>query len=599
VTEMTTHSFFDRLSGNRIAVVLFALALVLIFYNLGGRRLFMDECYMASIAQNTLQNGYPSCWNGHSFNTLGNGIDFNQSGVMIYFPWLTPYLMALSHWLLGKSELATRLPFALLGLVSIVYYYLTIKRLSANPFVVLSGLALYVLSVPMLLYFRSAHYYASVIAFTNMSLYYYLSTIASDHRPKDYLLLGLSLTLLFHSNFGLFVVPCIVFLLYTGLWLRQKRALVLLVLTYVAVAALTAPWFLYKAVTTQGTVKGIFMGLIGVESVLTRLFEYAWKVQSYFFPILSLGVIYGLLVLIRHLLAKPQHTLKDQWDRRLVIPILFIVVNLACIVVLDPTVHTRRLLPSMTMFYILLPWILWQIHRHSKTIGYLTFMVLLLTNWLQILPWRIIDWSNIPAHHSIVLQSPVTLASLFHGNTWSYAKYESVPRYYLFEFLQELGERRGEYKTRIGAVIDYLNKHAAPGETVLACNVETPQIQYYTDLRVVNQLNPERAVWGPFGRLVFTAYPSAQKFREQDHVPDDQVDWIIYQSRIPFPFEDLDHLDKNRSNYEEIPIDGPDALVEGLAEINYHVFQSPQHYQGFSIYKRKKASGPSTPAPAQ
>ncbi|NJO89641.1 MAG: hypothetical protein HC831_12350 [Chloroflexia bacterium] len=236
-----------------IPVLILFLGFVLIFIKLGDRKLWVDECVSAYLSNNVIKYGYPSVYDGAYYKSVANGNDSNSDGVEAWYSWLTIYLQGIFRYLFGTSEFVTRLPTAILGWLSMLYLFLGIKKLTENEFIQNLTLAIYVFSIPLLIYMRSAHYYSAVLCFTTMSLFYYLSLIERPEKKVNTIMFALSLTLLFHSNYFLFIIPTTSYLVHAAIVARKKTVWIKILIAYTATFLLTTPWFLYIGMTTQGT----------------------------------------------------------------------------------------------------------------------------------------------------------------------------------------------------------------------------------------------------------------------------------------------------------------------------------------------------------
>ncbi|MFO7986201.1 MAG: hypothetical protein R6U38_10060, partial [Desulfatiglandaceae bacterium] len=97
------------------------MALFLLFYNLDDRLLWGDEAETALLAQNIGKYKVPKVTDGKNVITLlGKGHDYNDDNIWVWSPWLDEYVAAASFVILGKSTFSARLPFALIGFLSVL-----------------------------------------------------------------------------------------------------------------------------------------------------------------------------------------------------------------------------------------------------------------------------------------------------------------------------------------------------------------------------------------------------------------------------------------------------------------------------------------------
>src|ERR1700719_1466868 len=104
-------------------VLVAALALPLLSINLASDYLWLDEADTAVLASNILKFGLPRAWDGRTFIDSDRGARDNAELVMVSHPWLQYYVTAASFGVLGQTNLAARLPFALAGWLTIIVAY--------------------------------------------------------------------------------------------------------------------------------------------------------------------------------------------------------------------------------------------------------------------------------------------------------------------------------------------------------------------------------------------------------------------------------------------------------------------------------------------
>src|SRR5713226_2878695 len=115
-----------RTSG--VVAGLLILAAALILPNLDDRYLWDDESETALLAKNILRFGVPVAWDGASLISQECGTDYDANYLWRQTPWLPIYITAVSFALLDAGTFAARLPFALLGLLSVPSMYLLARR---------------------------------------------------------------------------------------------------------------------------------------------------------------------------------------------------------------------------------------------------------------------------------------------------------------------------------------------------------------------------------------------------------------------------------------------------------------------------------------
>jgi len=142
---------------------LLLLGALLIFPNLDDRYLWDDEAETALLAKNVLRFGVPIAWDGVSLISQECGTDFDANYLWRQTPWLPIYLTAASFALFDIGTFTARLPFALVGLLSVPSMYLLAHRVFGDRRIPLIAAGSLLLSVPFLLHVRQCRYYSVAI----------------------------------------------------------------------------------------------------------------------------------------------------------------------------------------------------------------------------------------------------------------------------------------------------------------------------------------------------------------------------------------------------------------------------------------------------
>src|SRR5271156_6095264 len=120
----TQTSAFEMIAQDRVLWAIVALAGLLIFWSLSGRYLWQDEAETALLGQNILKFAVPKAYDGTNIVSQEAGREFNTKVyVWRWSPWLQYYLAAMSIGIFGPSTLAARLPFAILGFLTVPATY--------------------------------------------------------------------------------------------------------------------------------------------------------------------------------------------------------------------------------------------------------------------------------------------------------------------------------------------------------------------------------------------------------------------------------------------------------------------------------------------
>lgn len=221
----------DKLSATNIGrgktreialVVVAALAALLLFYNLDVYALWDDEANTALMAQGVWATGDTLAQVGDNLVAWGDGMAlvgrYDRSQPPLQF-----YLCAPFVGLFGPTSLAARLPFAVIGLATVVALLLWARK-AASSFDFAAWCVALLGSVSFFLYCRQARYFAPAIGFTLGACWAYWSLLQAGGRKREWFL-GLMLAGVLVSNYlcvaALMAVLCADY----ALWGRKQRIL--------------------------------------------------------------------------------------------------------------------------------------------------------------------------------------------------------------------------------------------------------------------------------------------------------------------------------------------------------------------------------------
>jgi hypothetical protein len=141
----------------------------------------------ALFARSIVQHGLPLAWDGRSFVDSDDGLRvaphaLGQPLVMVGTPWLPYYAVAASFALLGESEWAARLPFALAAIATVALLYGLVLRATGCVRPAFAAGLLLLASTQFLLYGREARSYAPNMLLTLLVLAGFLRL--GERRPR-------------------------------------------------------------------------------------------------------------------------------------------------------------------------------------------------------------------------------------------------------------------------------------------------------------------------------------------------------------------------------------------------------------------------------
>ncbi len=581
---MAIEKIQDYLKNHKFLVIALVVVSFLLLFNLGNRYFWLDEGASAQLGKNILKYGYPKAWDGKNMVTIMNGTEFDENFMWVYQPWLTLYAVAASFKFFGFSTFTARLPFAMEGIFSILFFYFLAKRVTRNENVTRLATIFMVCSVPFILWSRQCHWYAPVIMFSILIL---LTFLRFMEKPdvKNTVMFILSSAALFYTNFLYFpgiMLGISVYLLLNcdkKLFLRYSISCIIIIL-------LTLPWVLYPLRVFTRTTHLMFPGFAhGAEKAFANLMIYFWKVNTFYFPFVSLAVIWLVCFFIwknKRSLVKDQ--LKESSPN---IQLICLVILFNFLIVLPfypyPWALARWFMTSIPLYMILTAIVLSIIMSYQRVLGVAVAGLLLFTNIFHVAPYYAVDLLNIrPSLIDTFMKAPTSSSTFSHPNLYGYIKYENQVRSYFFDFITEIFS---DYGGRTEAVIKYLQEHGKPDDKILVQTLEAEPIMFYTNMMVTNRLKPEDTET-PMSDVFRISGTNAQRFHKLTYVPYNDIDWII-TGRFSFLNMEI-WAEYKEDDFEKIFIDAPDIFFESNPDIDCgHHFRTVKDAPGFYIYRRK------------
>jgi len=425
-----------------VAWAIIIIAGILIFASLGRRCLWQDEAETAMLGRSILRAGVPVAFDGINLVSQEAGREFGADHVWRWSPWIQFYIAATGMKLLGATTFAARLPFAILGLLTLPLTYIAAARAFASRAAARLATLFLGLSVPFLLHVRQARWHAPAYFCVALLL---IAILGMRTRGAFTALFVAAGTLLFYTNY--FVAICaIAALAAASIVLDRDRVFLKRVAIGAGATALLAlPGILYFQVLTRGAAGG------GGQSG-AQLAYYVAALCTFILP---------LPVIVVALFVRPH--------RRVIAFLLTFVALFIAALSLAPWQMFRyatTIFPAAALLTgIAAAWLL----ERSRNPGIIVIALLLTTNVLHQLPF---------------------------GYAEARGAKEAEPR--LFPIVGYLDEITHELHDPECAVAAYLKANARPGDTVVATYGDLP-IMFYTGLRTAGGLQgqplPENPEW--------------------------------------------------------------------------------------------------------
>jgi Dolichyl-phosphate-mannose-protein mannosyltransferase len=419
-------------------VLLYAVAFWLLFYHLDNRLLWGDEAETATLAKNITRFGLPKTYDGTNYILLPVGKDENAAHVWIWSPWLQEYIAAGSFLIFGPTTWAARVPFALIGWMSLVSLALVTHKIYRNHGITLASVALLATSEIFLLHTRQCRYY-SVSVLGEILLIYGIYQLFARNR-RGLWLAAAALILLFYSNYIIAVanLPAL-FLLACGFRNRGKQAVLEVVAIFGIVFVAALPWLIYAHSWDQKSA-------LVPENYFGKGADYLREIHFHFMPLwFLLFPLIGAISAYKNQ-RKTAMEVEQGWEGFLLVLLAYYFV----VIVFAPSLFLRYLLPILPVLCLLtgaaiFRWCKWR--------------------WLAVLVVAIQCTSNFFS---------VATAYPFEGN--------DRLRSPLVEYMRGITT---PYTDRFADTLDFLKTRTHPGDTLLSFDPEFPLI-FYTQLAIID-----------------------------------------------------------------------------------------------------------------
>jgi outer membrane protein assembly factor BamB len=425
----------------------------MLFYNLNDRYFWLDETETAALAVNITKFGVPRVYDGKNYISLyGPAVSENKSNISTWRPWLDEYIVAASFKLLGQSNRAGRIPFALIGIVCVMLTTHLSYRVFKSHSAATMAAMLMVTSELFILHARQCRYYSLVIL-AEVCLLFAVYLILTGKKSKGVILLTISLVIQFYTNYIVLAGNLIVIVIFAFLTRKRNQGLPKSVLISIIAFSITAlPWLIYAKPWLQS-------GFVGGWNPVSKLKYYFTEIHFHIIPL-----VLFLIPLANYLLRRfyPNIRLATPYTlspnvRDFVILLLLSLPLTLLIVPLAPWVYIRYVIHFIPITVLLTVFIL-TTYITSARLRVMLICLLCFTNYLSYFtayPVRALRGQAVAVH-----ETEVTIVNLV--------------KYIL-----------ADSSDRLEDTAKYLNKEGAPGDTVLVACPEF-QLAYYTGMRVVN-----------------------------------------------------------------------------------------------------------------
>ena len=545
-----------QLYAHKTLFVLMILSIFLIFPRLGENVLQVDEGSDSFYSLTILKYGYPATSDG--LNEFGGVIGID--GVWKQQPWFPFYVRALSLLFFGQNSFAARFPSALLGVLSVpLLYFLSLMVLGNKKESIIATL-LFICSVPLLLYFRTARYIAFQIPLTLLILWFYVQML--EHKKWSAVGFTVSSVLLFHTMYVQCAGVLMGIILHLLFFERSKDRVKQFFPPFLIIFFFTAPWILYiypvfeKVNNYYATAIGMPYK-ISVSALMKRFFAFVFQINNYLFPMVFLFFVF-IKVHQKDHLAKYKYLV-------LLTVVIISTIGVSTLNFIPLQQYIAGILP---LFYIFTSRILYQLRLAQKPVIMAAIIgVLIFSNIIHVGP--LYAFKGIDYLSGNKITGSLAETGYFRGPVSTFkwqTQFKSVFSLYLYEITHR-------YRGPLDGIIEYVKKHGSKEDTFLM-NHENISFAFHTNMRRIHEIPlPEPPDWivlrknSPIGStLKVTAENRAEIKMKED----------FYKKYI------FDYIKDN--NYKKITLDYPARHGNNVFEIQIHKFKTPESESNVVIY---------------
>jgi len=522
----------------------------LIFKNLGNLYLILDEYDYAVLGKNILQFGFPTIWDGKNFIGPESHSAYHLWGQQV---WLSFYLIAISYFYFGFTPLATRIPFALSGLITVFLLYALTFRITQSRRTARGASLLFALSVPCVIYMRTGRYMALTFLLSIVCIWFYLDLIES--KKGSLWKFTISLIAYFHTFFPQMVGLVMGVVLHLFVCERRNRALRKNVFKSFCITVIfTFPWFALigypcqiKLVQTLSAMSGSTEYSInpGLLFRVKNVFAFLAQINTYIFPF-ALIVVVGVLYFFS----------KRSFDQRINRRYIFLIISIVfCSLVLmtGSAIPMQNYISGiLPLLFVLLSLCFYYLYTSKHILTSVLLIVTLFSNIVHISLWYLGGsiLTSLKTHATQLCKAP------YFTRVENQINNSRKMRFLVADFL---GEILTDFNGPQRAIVHHLLEYGSPNQTVLIAH-EANAIIFFTNMKLVENIPslyfPDWII--PRGEYPFRAHSFYLPEVSADHSQDDYVRSVIER-------DDL---------YRKIVLPVNDSGTENSYEIQCHRFSN-------------------------
>ena len=503
--------------------LLLLLSSFFVFKNLGNLYLILDEYDYAVLGKNILKFGFPTVWDGKNF--IGP-----ESHSICYLwgqqVWISFYLIAISYLCFGFTPLATRIPFAVSGLISVLLLYLLTLRITKSRKTARVASLLFTLSVSCLIYMRTGRYMALTFLMSILCIWFYLDLI--EARKGSLWKFTTLLVAYFHVFYPQMIGFAIGIIVHLFICERRNKELrKSLIKSFSITFFLTFPWFALIGYPCRLKLTETLSGMIGTDYAINpgllfmarNIFGFLAQINTYIFPFALIIVVGGIFFFLR----KP---FDPRMNRKYVLLLISVVLCTILFMTTSPIPMQNYISGTLPILFILLAVCFYYLYSYKHVLASVLLVVTILSNVVNISIWYPVEF---------ILNSLKKNVSSVQGNPY-FARVDTQVNQskrvqcLMYNFLSEiLTDFNGPQR----AIVQYLLDNGSSNQTVLMAH-EANAITFFTEMKLVKNIPflkpPDWII--PRGEYKFKAHSFYSSKRFDCFSQDEYVRNIIKEKKL-------------------------------------------------------------------
>ena len=468
-----------------------------------------------------------------------------HNGLFVYRPWFSYYAQGFSLSVIGQTTFAARLPFALIGVLSIIFFYRFSLKFTGRKYIAFLASFLLASSIPTLIYFRTARYVGIPILLTVLLLNFYID-IYKNKKWDPFPLTVVSI-IFFHTMYvefaGVIMGVLIHFFIHIKETLPENRKRAAWAAGISGIFCI--PWLIFifpvfSHVTEYWASNSIFIdsSWLGFPK---RFFGFLFQVNNYIFP----------LVLLPFLFLKRLRPFAKQIS-------LLLLCNLTILLTALPHLMPLQqyLVSSFPLLFLLLAILLTSLFPRYPSLSSLLATLLITSNLIHV--GSFLPVKALVKNHPEWFQKTPYLKNVYA----SLIREINVKSIY-FDYLYEISH---PYKGPLDAVVAFFKTHGRPGDSCYI-DSEFESLAFYTGMKMI-----------PNSELSLQLAPDWIVLRGHDNL-------FLKKENLSSKVQNVIRVLQSNA-YTRIELDAPAIWVNNTYDIQIHEFRSPSSNDKIVVYQR-------------